>query len=102
MNKCFYRKLSHALSGLLVSVVHIVMTQCYKGYMNIVDIFGSLPSTQLNRFIYYYVSVVPTVLLNFPLSLSLHMYNVGDCSKEASVTSLTKFYSYVANMGGKQ
>ena len=50
-----YRKLTHAVyigfntwyfvSGLLASVAHIVMAQCYIGYTNIVD---SLLPKQLN------------------------------------------------------
>ena len=59
-----YRKHSHAevltlmFSGLLASVVHTVMAQFYKGYMNIVDVFGTtmpcihlvIASNNLQRF----------------------------------------------------
>ena len=61
-------------SGLLASVVHIVMAQCYKGYTNIVDVFGSLPPTQLNRFAVlvlkqinnYQITAVATVFTCLP------------------------------------
>ena len=59
MNKCYIQSLAIYIrfltffSGLLASVVHniIVMAQRYKGYTNIVEVFGSLPPTQSNRFI---------------------------------------------------
>ena len=73
MNKCFYRKRSHAVIGLLASVVYTIMAHCHKGYMNIVDVFGSQPSTQLKRFIYYLISGLPTVFSPLSLSLSLQV-----------------------------
>ena len=39
---------------------------------------------------------------SFVIIVSFVIYSADVCSKQASVTSLTRFYSYVANMGGQQ
>ena len=38
----------------------------------------------------------------FIIITSYVIYSVADCSTQASVTSLTKFNSYLANTGGQQ
>ena len=58
--------------------------------MNIVDVFGSLPSTQLNRFIYYKISALHayTVFSYLPVIITSYViYSVGDCNKKATVSS---------------
>ena len=54
------------------------MTQYYKGYMHV-----------LTLLMYW--------ALSFAIIDSYMIYSVGFCSKQASVT---RFYSYMANIGG--